>query len=223
MYLLVSCQYLHVSAGIMSVYAVCVAITRQLHQKCLSMKCRYVHVSECICRYIICICMYVFVCVGILIPCSQDFVSFIPPPPHYRGSLSAFSPARAINQCWYGRVNLIFKMLIRTDAGSIKECQCALIETLYDYCPGQAKNWWPNTAQIGTKPRMYLPSPEPVVYVVHLSHILGKLPLIPAGTRAPSPEACTAARTRAIHWACAIVRASQATTVPCSTSTRLAQ
>ncbi len=44
MYLLVSCQYMHV----------CVAITRLrlLHQKCLSMKCRYVHVCECLCQYL---------------------------------------------------------------------------------------------------------------------------------------------------------------------------
>ena len=47
MYLLVSCQYMHV----------CVAITRQLHQKCLSMKCRYVHVCACICWYRVSICM----------------------------------------------------------------------------------------------------------------------------------------------------------------------
>jgi hypothetical protein len=78
-------------------------------------------------------------------------------------------------------------MRIRTDAGRIKECQCALIETLYDYCPGQAKMWWPSTAQIGTK-RLYLPSPEPVVYVVQLSHILGKLILIPAGDHGTIPR-----------------------------------
>ncbi len=60
MHLLVSCQYMHV----------CVAITRQLHQKCLRMKYMYVHVYECICGYALCICMYVFVCVGILIPYS---------------------------------------------------------------------------------------------------------------------------------------------------------
>ena len=119
-----------------------------------------------------------------MVACSQDFVFFIPPPPHYHGSLAAFSPA--IQQCWYGRVNLIFKMRIRTDADQIKECQCALIETLYDYCPGQSKNWWPSTAQIGTK-IMYLPS-EPVVYVVPLSHILGKLPLVPAGDHGTIPR-----------------------------------
>ena len=42
------------------------------------------------------------------------------------------------------------------------------------------------SGQIGTK-RMYLPSPEPVVYVVPLSHILGKLPLIPAGDHGTIP------------------------------------
>jgi hypothetical protein len=63
----------------------------------------------------------------------------------------------------------------------------ALIETLYDYCQGQAKRLWPSTAQIGTK-RMYVPSPEPVVYGVPLSHILGKLPLIPAGDHCTIPR-----------------------------------
>jgi hypothetical protein len=43
---------------------------------------------------------------------------------------------------------------------------------------------------------------------------------ISAGDHCTIPEACTAARTRAIHWTCGIVRAaSQAWTVPCSTST----
>jgi hypothetical protein len=50
MYLLVSCQYVHV----------CVAITRLLLQKCLSMKCMYVHVSAFLLMYLhvsACICM----------------------------------------------------------------------------------------------------------------------------------------------------------------------
>jgi hypothetical protein len=80
----------------------------------------------------------------------------------------------------------MFKMRILTDADQIKECQCALMETLYDYCPGQSKNWWPSTAHIGTK-IMYLPS-ESVVYLVPLSHILGKLPLIPAGDHCTIPR-----------------------------------
>ena len=108
----------------------------------------------------------------------QDYVFFIPPPPHHRGRRSAF--CASIDACWYGRVNLIFKMRVRTDAGPVMECQCALIETLFDYCPLEGRDWWPSTAQIGTK-LLYMPSPDPVVYVVPLSHILGRLPLLPAG------------------------------------------
>ena len=148
---------------------------------------------------------------------SQDYVFFIPPPPHFAGPASAFSPS--IDECWYRRVNLIFTMRVRTDGGRLKECLCALIETLYDYYPSsQAKSWWPSTAQIGTK-LVYLPSPEPVLYVVPLSHILGKLPLFQLGTTAPFPGTCMAARTRAIRLACATVRAPQAQEAPCFTST----
>ena len=115
----------------------------------------------------------------------QDFVFFIPPPPHYHGTRTAFSPS--IDDCWYGRVNLIFKMRVRTDAGAVMECQCALIETLYDYCPREGRTWWPSTAQIGTK-LLYLPAPAPVVYIVPLSHILGRLPLLPAGDHGTIPR-----------------------------------
>ena len=111
---------------------------------------------------------------------------FILPPPHYRGTLASFSPS--VDECWYGQVNLIFKMRVRTDSGSVMECQCALIETLYDYCPRECRVWWPSTAEIGTK-FLYMPSPEPVVYVVPLSHILGRLPLLPAGDFGTIPRA----------------------------------
>ena len=118
--------------------------------------------------------------------CSpQDFVMFIQQCPHFQGPPSSFSPS--IHECWYGRVNLIFKMRLSTDAGRLMECQCALIETLYDYCPAQTKPWWPSTAEVGTK-LLYLPSPDPVLYVVPLSHILGKLPLVPAGDHGTIPR-----------------------------------
>ena len=55
-----------------------------------------------------------------------------------------------------------------------------MIETLWYFCPGQTRLWWPSTAQIGTK-MLYEPGPDPVVYVVPISHILGRLPLVPAG------------------------------------------
>ena len=108
----------------------------------------------------------------------RTLYSSVHPPPHYQGTRSTFSPS--IDECWYGRVNLIFKMRVRTDAGSVMECQCALIEILYDYCPREGRGWWPSTAEIGPK-LLYLPSPDPGVYIVPLSHILGRLPLLPAG------------------------------------------
>ncbi len=111
---------------------------------------------------------------------------FIQPPPHYQGTQASFSPS--VGECWYGQVNLIFKMHVRTDSGSVMECQCALIETLYDYCPREGRVWWPSTAEIGTK-LLYMPSTEPVVYVVQLSHILGRLPLLPAGDFGTIPRA----------------------------------
>ena len=114
----------------------------------------------------------------------QDFVFFIPPPPHYNGSISDFS--LSLDSCWYGRVKLVFAFHVRTDDGSVMECQCAFIETLYPYFPVVQKKWWPSTAEIGTR-LLYLPSPEPVVYVVPLSHILGKLPLVPAGDSGTIP------------------------------------
>ena len=33
------------------------------------------------------------------------------------------------------------------DAGAVMECQCALIETMYDYCPREGRTWWPSTAK----------------------------------------------------------------------------
>jgi hypothetical protein len=137
-------------------------------------ECAYVYVKVCLCVY-----LYIFI-----LYLRQDYVFFIPPPPHHRGTRFAFSPS--IDACWYGRVNLIFKIRVRTDAGPdtrpVMDCQCALIETLFDYCPreGRNLNWYPSTAQTETK-LLYMPSPNPVVYVVPLSHILGRLPLIPAG------------------------------------------
>ena len=75
------------------------------------------------------------------------------------------------------------------------ECQCALIETLYDYCPREGRVWWPGTAEIGTK-MLYMPSPDPVVYIVPLSHILGRLPLLPAGNYGTIPRRMSRRRSK---------------------------
>ncbi len=114
---------------------------------CINM---YMYVNACICMYTnvyvvilmymyvyVCICMYmlddVLTCGSCCLILSQDYVMFIPPPPHYRGSPSDYSPP--INDCWYGHVNLILKMRVRTDSGRLMECKCALIETMFNNCP----------------------------------------------------------------------------------------
>jgi hypothetical protein len=78
-------------------------------------------------------------------------------------------------------------MRVRTDAGGVMECQCALIETLYDYCPREERTLWPSTAKIGTK-LLYMPGPDPIVYIVPLSHIICRLPLLPAGNFGTIPQ-----------------------------------
>ena len=46
---------------------------------------------------------------------------------------------------------------------------------------------WPSTAQIGTK-MLYLPKPRPRVWIVPVSSLLGRLPLIPAGDTGTVPH-----------------------------------
>jgi hypothetical protein len=139
------------------------------------------------------------------------------------GSFATFSPS--IHQCWQGLVHLIFKMRIRTDVGCTRECQSALTKILHENCPGhwgQARNWSPSTAQIGIK-RMYLPTPEPAVYLFPHYHILGKLPLIPAGDHGTVPRSMHGRKYAAIHGAYAIIRVRQAWEVTWFTFTRGAQ
>jgi hypothetical protein len=67
----------------------------------------------------------------------MDFVFFIPPPPFYEGTRAEFEVS--MDSCWYGRVVLLFSMLVKTDQKDrngrsvLKECDCAMIDCLYDY------------------------------------------------------------------------------------------
>jgi hypothetical protein len=71
----------------------------------------------------------------------QDYIFFIPPPQVYRGKRSRFIPF--VDDCWYGRIALMFAYHVRTDQGSLMECKCAMIETLWDYCPDEGPaDWW---------------------------------------------------------------------------------
>ena len=114
----------------------------------------------------------------------QDYAFFIPPPPYYTGKRFRFGPS--IDKCWYGRVALVFKIHVCKDDGTLMACTCAMMETLWDYCPREAKPWWQSTAQIGSK-MLYLPKPSQYVWIVPITNILGRLPLVPAGQTGTIP------------------------------------
>ena len=67
------------------------------------------------------------------------------------------------------------------------ECTYAMIETLWDYCPHESRTWWHSMTHIGTK-MLYLPKPDPLVWVVPISSILGRLPLVPLGDTGTIPR-----------------------------------
>jgi len=98
---------------------------------------------------------------------------------------SMFCPS--LDECWFGRVALLLRVRVRRDDGALVECDCAMMETLWDFCPGKTESWWPSTAQIGTK-MLYLPKPRPRVWIVPVSSLLGRLPLIPAGDTGTVPH-----------------------------------
>ena len=70
----------------------------------------------------------------------MDFVFFIPPPPFFEGTRAEFDAT--LESCWYGRVVLLFRIRVKTDAKDrngrsvLKDCDCAMIDCLYDYAPG---------------------------------------------------------------------------------------
>ena len=71
----------------------------------------------------------------------MDFVFFIPPPPFFEGSRAEFDAT--LDNCWYGRVVLLFRIRVKTDEKDrngrsvLKDCDCAMIDCLYDYAPGR--------------------------------------------------------------------------------------
>ena len=73
----------------------------------------------------------------------MDFVFFVSPPPFYEGTLAEFEPT--LEKCWYGRVVLLCRVRVKTDMKDdngrsvLKDCNCALIDCLYDYAPGRYK------------------------------------------------------------------------------------
>jgi hypothetical protein len=70
----------------------------------------------------------------------MDFIFSIPPPPFYDGTRAEFDVT--LESCWYGRVVLLFPILVKTDEKDrscqsvLKECDCAImmIDCLYKCC-----------------------------------------------------------------------------------------
>jgi hypothetical protein len=69
----------------------------------------------------------------------MDFVFFIPPPPFFEGTRAEFDAT--LESCWYWRVLLLFRIRVNTDEKDrncrsvLKDCDCAMIDCLYDYAP----------------------------------------------------------------------------------------
>jgi hypothetical protein len=49
-------------------------------------------------------------------------------------------------------------------------------------------SWWREAGESGTK-LLYQPEPRPVIYIVSITSILGRLPLVPAGDHGTIPAA----------------------------------
>jgi hypothetical protein len=67
----------------------------------------------------------------------MDYVFFVPPPPFYTGRKRHFEVD--LDACWYGRVVLLFRIKVKSDSGQIWECDCAMIDVLFDLKPARCK------------------------------------------------------------------------------------
>ena len=74
----------------------------------------------------------------------MDYVFFIPPPPSgfFEGTGVEFADP-TLEDCWYGRVALLCRIRVKLDkkdgdGRSVRmDCDCAMIECLYDFAPGR--------------------------------------------------------------------------------------
>jgi hypothetical protein len=65
----------------------------------------------------------------------------VPPEPFYAGKKCDFEVD--LNTCWYGRVVLLFRIKVESDSGQIWECDCAMIDALFDLKPARYKESTP--------------------------------------------------------------------------------
>ncbi len=144
---------------------------------------------------------------------------FIPPPPHYRGRPSDYSPA--INDCWYGRGNLIFKMRVRSNFALIQVVSWNASVRSLRLCSitVQHKPGLGGEALLRLEPSSFTFRSQTLSSMLFPCHISwGNCLLFQLETPEPFPEACMDARMRATLWVCATVKAILALAAPCSTS-----
>jgi len=77
---------------------------------------------------------------------------------------------------WYARVLLLFSASAMTDTGS-KTFECALVSTMETY--DDPDNGW--LESVGSRVVYELDYKKPVLYVIPIQSILGKLPVVPVG------------------------------------------
>ncbi len=187
---------------------------------------QFLYALVCICLYLVCIqyvscstCINMHVCDYAYSLLSQDYVFFIPPPPHFPRTRSAFSPS--LDECCYGRVAQIFKMQIRTDAGDVMECQChSSVLSL--------KHFRITVLRTVSNGGPALLRSEPSCSICHLQNLLcilfpfhtssGSCPWSLRGIMSPFPEAWTVTRTRVFLGVSAIITL-QGQKASCFTST----
>ena len=103
---------------------------------------------------------------------KQDLV-FCNPPPQFP------IPNMDLHRMWFGRVLLFFKILVQTDSdisvpGQATEYELAFVDFF-------TTSRVPATLNRNSRIMLYAPMPQPRVYVIPVEHILGKLPVVPAG------------------------------------------
>jgi hypothetical protein len=71
----------------------------------------------------------------------MDYVLLIPPPPFFKETRAKFDTT--LENCWYGRVILLFRVQVKLDKKDCDgmwvrmDCDCAMIECLYDFARGR--------------------------------------------------------------------------------------
>ena len=113
----------------------------------------------------------------------QDPVFLLPP----GADRATFHPDP--DNVWYGQCLLVFSFVVRGDGDARYRMKCVLISTLEDYvCPEDdaAAGDWCRKAE--TRRLFELDPSLPRLYVMPISSILGKLPLVRAGDTGTIPH-----------------------------------